>query len=49
MDAASELPVIKVVNDQVEEVLDPIAVELAFALSVNQQEIVSLMWNMSLA
>nr|MBF0221473.1 formate dehydrogenase accessory sulfurtransferase FdhD [Desulfobulbaceae bacterium] len=43
MDAASELPVIKLVNGHVEEVVDFIAVELAFALVVNGREIVSLM------
>lgn len=43
MDAASELPVIKIVNDTVEEVIDSIAVELAFALVVNGKEVVSLM------
>jgi FdhD protein len=43
MDAASEIPVIKVVNDHVEEVADSVAVEVAFALVVNRIEVVSLM------
>ena len=43
MDAATELPVIKIINNQVEEVVDSIAVEVAFALVVNGMEVVSFM------
>lgn len=43
MNAASELPVIKVVNDRVEEVPDFVAVELAFALEINGKDVVSFM------
>jgi len=43
MDLATKIPVIKIVNDHVEEVEDSIVVEVAFALVVNGIEVVSFM------